>query len=404
MAANESRELTYYVKLKDDVNLRNQQITNAATLYSNGSQGVYDRGSGEAKFTPTINYDGKFTKSVFDKIKRNDDNMSDELLPYITFDNNSFKLYKNDKLIESTEYNVKWSTETNNTNFKEWNEVKNPKSFILSGNKNSPIDLSPGESCYVTYNVIVKPEAFAKMHSDSITVNNRFIAHANNVDNSKEGGFDAYNSNPIIKTYEWNGKQVDQNATTEETSERINGDKYTYNGDTVVQDSTSENSFTVPKGSYKYTVETNKTLNDFDVADVTMTDTLTSKYMKYVGYVKVEALEANLTSKELQWDESSKSYILQPTYVTVDTKWVKINGRKSFSLKPSDLGWTNKNYAYRFTYYAKPDNLGAFTETTVKNKFTLNGIVKKGNGEFTFSENDVSKETTLTIKGTLLGS
>lgn len=435
MGANERRELTYYVKLKDDVNLRNQQITNTATLYSNGSQGVYDRGSGEAKFTPTINYDGKFTKSVNGNIIRKNDgsytipfklavatdkdksnytiknlqfrdylnNMSDELLPYITFDNNSFKLYKNDKLIESTEYNVKWSTETNNTNFKEWNEVKNPKSFILSGNKNSPIDLSPGESCYVTYNVIVKPEAFAKMHSDSITVNNRFIAHANNVDNSKEGGFDAYNSNPIIKTYEWNGKQVDQNATTEETSERINGDKYTYNGDTVVQDSTSENSFTVPKGSYKYTVETNKTLNDFDVADVTMTDTLTSKYMKYVGYVKVEALEANLTSKELQWDESSKSYILQPTYVRVDTKWVKINGRKSFSLKPSDLdlGWTDKNYAYRFTYYAKPDNLGAFTETTVKNKFTLNGIVKKGNGEFTFSENDVSKETTLTIKGTL---
>lgn len=433
MGANESRELTYYVKLKDNMNLRNLQITNRASLYSNGSQGVYDRGSGEAKFTPTINYDGKFTKSVFDKIKRNDDgsytipfklavatdkdnsnytiknlqfrdylnNMSDELLPYITFDNNSFKLYKNDKLIESTEYNVKWSTETNNTNFKEWNEVKNPKSFILSGNKNSPIDLSPGESCYVTYNVIVKPEAFAKMHSDSITVNNRFIAHANNVDNSKEGGFDAYNSIPIIKTYEWNGKQVDQNAITKDLSETIDGDKYTYNGDKIEKDSTSENSFTVPKGSYKYTVETNKTLNDFDVADVTMTDTLTSKYMKYVGYVKVEALEANLTSKELQWDESSKSYILQPTYTVEETKWVKIDGRKSFSLKPSDLGWTNKNYAYRFTYYAKPDNLGAFTETTVKNKFTLNGIVKKGNGEFTFSENDVSKETTLTIKGTL---
>ena len=255
----------------------------------------------------------------------------------------------------------------------------------------------------MTYNVIVKPEAFAKMHSDSIKVENRFVAHADNMDQNRDGGFEAYNSIPIIKTYEWNGKHVDQNAITEETSERINGDKYTYNGDTVVQDSTSENSFTVPKGSYKYTVETNKTLNDFDVADVTMTDTLTSKYMKYVGYVKVEALEANLTSKELQWDESSKSYILQPTYKTVDTKWVKINGRKSFSLKPSDLdlGWTDKNYAYRFTYYAKPDNLGAFTETTVKNKFSLKGTVKKGNGEFTFNENDVSKETTLTIKGTL---
>lgn len=434
MVTNESRTLTYYVKLKDTVNLRDLQITNRASLYSNGSQSVYDRGSGEANFTPTINYDGKFTKAVYDKIKRNDDgsytipfklavatdkdksnytiknlqfrdylrNIDNDLLQYVTFDNNSFELYKNDKLIESTKYNVKWSNETNNTNFKEWDEVTNPKSFKLSGNDGDPINLSPGESCYVTYKVIVKPEAFAKMHSDSIKVENRFVAHADNMDKNLEGGFDAYNSIPIIKTYEWNGKQVEQNATTEETSERIDGDKYTYNGDKIEKDATSGNSFTVPKGSYKYTVETNKTLNDFDVTDVIMTDTLTSKYMKYVGYVKVEALEADFTSKELQWDEASQNYKLQPTYTVVETtKWVNIDGKKSFSLKPSDLGWTNQKYAYRFTYYAKPDNLGAFTETTVKNKFTLKGIVKKGNGEFTFSENDVSKETTLTIKGTL---
>ena len=433
MGANESRTLTYYVKLKDNVNLRNQQIKNSASLYSKGSQGVYDRGSGEAKFTPTINYDdGKFTKSVYAKIIRNNDgsytipfklavatdkdksnytiknlqfrdflnNMSDELLPYVTFDEKSFELYKNNEVVDPTKYNVKWSTETNNTNFKQWNEGTNPKSFKLSGNEDSPIDLSPGQSCYVTYNVIVKPEAFAKMHSDSIKVENRFVAHADNT-GSKDGGFEAYNSNPIIKTYEWNGKQVDQNVTTEETSERIDGDKYTYNGNTVEKDSGSENSFTVPEGSYKYTVETNKTLNDFDVTDVTMTDTLTSKYMKYVGYVKVEALKANVDSKELQWDEASQNYKLQPTYTVEETKWVKIDGRKSFSLKPSDLGWENQKYAYRFTYYAKPDNLGAFTETTVKNKFTLKGIVKKGKGEFTFSEDDVSKETTLTIKGTL---
>lgn len=432
MGANESRELTYYVKLKDDVNLRNQQITNTATLYSNGSQRVYDRGSGEANFTPTINYDGKFTKDVNGNIIRNNDgsytipfklsialnedtsnytiknlqfrdflrNIDNDLLQYVTFDHTSFKLYKNDKMVDPTKYNVKWSSETNNTDFKEWDKVPNPKSFKLSGNEGSPIDLSPGDSCYVTYNVIVKPEAFAKMHSDSITVDNRFVAHADNVDQNRDGGFEAYNSIPIIKTYEWNGKHVDQNATTEETSETINGDKYTYNGDKVVQDSTSENSFTVPKGSYKYTVETNKTLNDFDVTDVTMTDTLISKYMKYVGYVKVEALEVNTISSDLN-KVTSDTYTSQPTYDTVGTKWVKIDDKKTFSLKPSDLGWTKQKYAYRFTYYAKPDNLGAFTETTVKNKFTLNGIVKKGNGEFTFNENDVSKETTLTIKGTL---
>lgn len=434
MGANERRELTYYVKLKDDVNLRNQQITNRASLYSKGSQDVYDRGSGEANFTPTINYDGKFTKDVNGNIIRNNDgsytipfklsialnedtsnytiknlqfrdflrNIDNDLLQYVTFDHTSFKLYKNDKMVDPTKYNVKWSSETNNTDFKEWNEVTNPKSFKLSGNEGSPIDLSPGQSCYVTYKVIVKPEAFAMMHSDSIKVDNRFVAHADNMDTPRDGGFEAYNSSPIIKTYEWNGKQVDQNATTEETSETINGDKFTYNGDKIVQDSTSKNSFTVPKGSYKYTVETNKTLNDFDVADVIMTDTLTSKYMKYVGYVKVEALQANTISSDLN-KASSDTYTLQPTYETVGTKWVKIDDRNSFSLKPSDLdlGWTGKNYAYRFTYYAKPDNLGAFTATTVKNKFTLKGIVKKGNGEFTFNENDVSKETTLTIKGTL---
>lgn len=434
MGANERRELTYYVKLKDDVNLRNQQITNRASLYSKGSQDVYDRGSGEANFTPTINYDGKFTKDVNGNIIRNNDgsytipfklsialnkdtsnytiknlqfrdflrNIDNDLLQYVTFDHTSFKLYKNDKMVDPTKYNVKWSIETNNTNFKEWNEVTNPKSFKLSGNDGDPINLSPGQSCYVTYNVIVKPEAFAKMHSDSIKVENRFVAHADNMDQNRDGGFEAYNSIPIIKTYEWNGKQVDQNAITKDLSETIDGDKYTYNGDKIVQDSTSENSFTVPKGSYKYTVETNKTLNDFDVADVIMTDTLTSKYMKYVGYVKVEALQANTISSDLN-KASSDTYTLQPTYETVGTKWVKIDDRKSFSLKPSDLdlGWTGKNYAYRFTYYAKPDNLGAFTATTVKNKFTLKGIVKKGNGEFTFNENDVSKETTLTIKGTL---
>ncbi|EEC91207.1 SpaA isopeptide-forming pilin-related protein [Holdemanella biformis] len=65
------------------------------------------------------------------------------------------------------------------------------------------------------------------------------------------------------------------------------------------------------------------------------------------------------------------------------------------------MGWTDKNYAYRFTYYAQPDNLDAFTETKVKNKFTLEGVVKKGDGTFTFNKEDVSKETTLTIKGNL---
>lgn len=248
----------------------------------------------------------------------------------------------------------------------------------------------------------MKPEVFAKLHTDSINAFNRFIAHADNVDKKSNfaDGFEACYISPTIKAYEWNGKQVEQTATTSSKIETMSGDRFIYENNKIIKDLTSNTNFTIPEGSYKYTVETNKTLNDFNVNEVTMTDTLTSKHMKYVGYMKVEALEADSISRDLNKGKND-TYTLNSNYTTVDTKWIKIDDQQSFSLKPSALGWTDKNYAYRFTYYAKPDNLDAFTETKVKNKFTLEGVVKKGDGTFTFNKEDVSKETTLTIKGNL---
>lgn len=446
MGPNESRMLTYYVKLNDKESLKDKPIDNSASLYSKGSTDTYDKGSEKASFTPTIVY-SSFEKYVDGTIKRNSDgsytipfkslisikkdesnytiknlqfydylkhNMNTEidadLLQYIHFDRNSFKLYtfklymnNDNKPVDSSQYNIKWSTKTDNTGFQEWDDKVNFRSFVLSGNKDNPINLSPGESCYITYNVIVKPEAFAQMHTDTLHTFNRFIAHADNVDKRDDfaGGFEAWNSIANIKTYEWNGKQVEQTATTTSQKVTMSGDRFIHENKAIQKDSTSNTSFTIPEGSYKYTVETNKTLNDFNVNEVTMTDTLTSNHMKYVGYMKVEALKAEMNSQELQWDEASQNYKLQPTYNVVETKWVKIDGQKTFSLKPSELGWTDKNYAYRFTYYARPDDLSTFTETKVKNKFTLEGVVKKGDGTFTFNKEDVSKETTLTIKGNL---
>lgn len=440
MEPNEIRTLTYYVKLKDKESLNGNTINNSASLYSKSSTKTYDKGIGTAKFTPKIDYSNQFTKTVDGNITRNKDGSytipfksyisiheatsnytiknlqfydylkhdlntetNDDLLQYIHFDQNSFKLYYKNNPVDASQYNIKWSTD--NTNFKEWNDKDNFRSFILSGNENTQIDLSPGESCYITYNVIVKPEVFAKLHTDSINAFNRFIAHADNVNKRDDfsGGFEAWNSIANIKTYEWNAKQVEKIATTTPKTETMSGDRFIYENENnkITDDSTLNTSFTIPEGSYKYTVETNKTLNDFNVNEVKMTDTLTSKHMKYVGYMKVDALEAEVNSQKLQWDEASQNYKLQPTYNVVETKWVKIDGQKTFSLKPSELGWTDKNYAYRFTYYAKPDSLDAFTETKVKNKFTLEGVVKKGDGTFTFNKEDVSKETTLTIKGNL---
>lgn len=440
MGPNESRMLTYYVKLNDKESLKDKPIDNSASLYSKGSTDTYDKGSEKASFTPTIVY-SSFEKYVDGTIKRNSDgsytipfkslisikkdesnytiknlqfydylkhNMNTEidadLLQYIHFDRNSFKLYmnNNNEPVDSSQYNIKWSTKTDNTGFQEWDDKVNFRSFVLSGNKDNPINLSPGESCYITYNVIVKPEAFAKIHTDTLHAFNRFIAHADNVDKRDDfaGGFEAWNSIANIKTYEWNAKQVEKIATTTPKTETMSGDRFIYENNAIQKDSTSNTSFTIPEGSYKYTVETNKTLNDFNVNEVTMTDTLTSNHMKYVGYMKVEALEAESISSDLN-KEKNDTYTLNSHYKTVDTKWVKIDNQNSFSLKPYDLGWTDKNYAYRFTYYAKPDNLDTFTETKVKNKFTLEGVVKKGNGTFKFNQEDVSRETTLTIKGNL---
>ena len=443
MEPNEIRTLTYYVKLKDKESLNGNTINNSASLYSKGSTDTYDKGIGTAKFTPKIDYSNQFTKTVDGNITRNKDGsytipfksyisihedtsnytiknlqfydylkhdlnteINDDLLQYIHFNKSSFKLYKNNdnNPVDASQYNIKWSTD--NTKFKEWNDEDNFRSFVLSGNEDTPINLSPGESCYITYSVTVKPEAFAKLHTDSIHAFNRFIAHADNVNKRDDfaGGFEAWNSISNIKTYEWNGKQVEQTATTSSQKVTMSGDRFIYENENnkITDDSTLNTSFTIPEGSYKYTVETNKTLNDFNVNEVKMTDTLTSKHMKYVGYMKVDALEAEVNSQKLQWDEASQNYKLQSTYNVVETKWVKIDDQNSFSLKPSELGWTNKNYAYRFTYYARPDDLSTFTETKVKNKFTLEGVVKKGDGTITtFDKEDVSRETTLTIKGNL---
>ena len=444
MKPNESRTLTYYVKLNDKANLSGQTIKNNASLYSKSSKDIYEKKVDDknrnAEFTPKIDYSNQFTKTVNGNITRNSDGsytipfksfisiheatsnytiknfqfydylkhdmnteIDADLLQYIHFDRNSFKLYMNNDNdpVDSSQYNIKWSTD--NTNFKEWSENDNFRSFLLSGNKNNPINLSPGESCYITYSVTVKPEAFAKLHTDSIHAFNRFIAHADNVNKRDDfaGGFEAWNSISNIKTYEWNGKQVEQTATTTSQKVTMSRDRFIYENNKIIKDLTSNTSFTIPEGSYKYTVETNKTLNDFNVNEVTMTDTLTSKHMKYVGYMKVEALEADSISRDLN-KGTNDTYTLNSNYTPVDTKWIKIDDQQSFSLKPSALGWTDKNYAYRFTYYAKPDNLDTFTETKVKNKFTLEGVVKKGDGTITtFDKEDVSRETTLTIKGNL---
>lgn len=73
MEPNEIRTLTYYVKLKDKESLNGNTINNSASLYSKSSTNTYDKGVGNAEFTPKIDYTNQFTKTVDGNITRNQD-------------------------------------------------------------------------------------------------------------------------------------------------------------------------------------------------------------------------------------------------------------------------------------------------------------------------------------------
>ena len=180
----------------------------------------------------------------------------------------------------------------------------------------------------------------------------------------------------------------------------MTGNKYVKDNDNdkYIVDNSSENTFQVPKGSYPYTVMVNDTLGDWDATGVQMSDKLNSNKMQYVGYVKIEALEVKQNSSNLSsTGDYEKTNTLDRTYESKGVKWVKIDGDTSFTLKPSDLGWDNNKYAYRFTYYAKPVNQDTYGNSKVTNTFTLTGNVVGRNGKsFEISNISSNKEVTIT--------
>lgn len=416
MAPNESRTLTYYVKLKDDVALDNKEIKNQANVYSK----TYKRVCGYATFTPKITYtmpksrvgniekntDGSYTINyrldftldqansnyplenfVFqDYLKHNSNATASEALPYISYDPNSVQVYlkkdgeSNYTEVSKADYSTSWSTDM--TTYKtDWSDPRdgNPNSFKISGTEGKPIQVNPGDSYYVTYSVKVKPEALAAVKSDNVKVNNRWIASASNANKGFETGFNAWNNNNDVGGYKWDEKVVGTGTPEDQTIE-MTGAQYELTSEGLQLGTSKNTSFTVPKGSYPYTVDVNQTFGDWDATDVLMKDTLDSDKMQYTGYAKVEAYNYNA---------ETKAYELQ------GTKWVKIDGLKTFELKPSNLGWSGQNYAYKFTYYAKPVNTGTFSTAIVKNKFELSGEVIRGSQKFAITGINSQKEITI---------
>lgn len=425
MNPNEIRKLTYYVKLIDTTqNLYHNKtnVVNNAQVYSkrdNSSQ-VYSKGYKESTFTPTININTTVMKKNIVKQDDNKDYKKDndgnylvnyqiefnygsennvsikkfqfadyldyedgvdfktdsKMLPYISFVQDSIVLHvKEAGKTEYTEYkgddiSVKWAKENGaySTTYKE-----DSTRFKVYELNNKSITINPGDSYYVTYTLKIKPEVYAAMQSDSVTIKNRYYTYSGSEELDKVGNRDL-----TLTEYKWVDKDVAKPTTSEET---INMDGKKYNNQ-FNEDTSAEQSFKVPAGSYKYTVKLNKTDKNktdgkFNITDVILTDTLDKDVMKYVGYMKIMAYDTQNN--------------------VVETKWVNIDKQQNFSLRLSDIDWTRNCYSYTFEYYATPNNLSSLTSAKVTNTFTLNGNVKRGvDGEiFTFENVNSSKEVTL---------
>lgn len=250
----------------------------------------------------------------------------------------------------------------------------------------------------MTYSLIVKPKAFAEVKKDSIDIKNRFLLSASNVEKQFGDAFDRVWCTEQINTYKWDEKSV-ESAATKDTTIEMTGNKYVKDNGKYIADNSTENTFKVPTGSYKYSVMVNDTLGDWDATNVEMTDNLNSNKMQYVGYVKIEALEETKKEKNLSSTGKQNEHIntLDREYESKEVKWVKIDGDTSFTLKPSDLGWNNNKYAYRFTYYAKPVNQDSYGNSKVTNTFTLTGsVVGRDDKSFDISNISSNKEVTIT--------
>lgn len=209
------------------------------------------------------------------------------------------------------------------------------------------------------------------MQSNSVTIKNRYYTY------SKDKYLNRVGKNDLtLSEYKWVDKDVAKPTTSEETIS-IDGAKY---NNQLNVDSSAEQSFKVPVGSYKYTVKLNKTDGKFNITNVTLADTLDNKdVMKYVGYMKITA-----------YDTQDK---------VGETKWINIDKQQSFSLKLSDIDWTKNCYSYTFEYYATPNNLSSLTSAKVTNTFTLNGDVKRGVDGKNFPFTNVSSSREVTLEG-----
>lgn len=422
MAANETRTLTYRVKLKDAYTgvTAKGNLQNTANVYSK----TYQRDSDTVTFTPRAgatmskvastftsgeNGGGTITYTIWvqayannsyvlDNVKIMDaldgsiDHLNGTLAAirqYLSYDANSFHLYRGGSNGQNGSSGLTEITAGTTLNITDTdNDGKKNDSFTYYVGS-----LAPGESKTLTYTVNVEPGVFVAAGNKDFKINNRACIYTD--DRGTDGGvlLRGYNTSKTINRKVWSRKLAGGKQETESTVS-MSGSVYDATDSSVNQITSPDSSFTVPAGSYKYQVAANEA-GDWDLSSASMADSLGSQYMEFVGYVRVEAYTISSNAPGSGMDDAAA--IANLSSRTPDqTVWVKVDGQTSFSFTPEQIG-LDGTQAYLLTYYAQPTNIDGITQVVVSNRFELTGEV--GIGNFRYVLTGIGAEASVVVAG-----
>lgn len=422
MAANETRTLTYRVKLKDAYTgvTAKGNLQNTANVYSKTYQRDSDTviftpraGATMSKvastFTPGENGGGTITYTIWVKANADNSHVLDNvkimdaldgsvqnmngtlaaIRKNLSYDETSFHLYQGGSNGQNGSSGLTEITAGTTLNITDTdNDGKKNDSFTYYVGS-----LAPGESKTLTYTVNVEPGVFVAAGNKDFKINNRACIYTD--DRGTDGGvwLKGYNTSKTINRKVWSRKLAGGKQETESTVS-MSGSVYDATGSSVTQITSPDSSFTVPAGSYKYQVAANEA-GDWDMSSASMADSLGSQYMQFVGYVRVEAYTISSNAPGSGLDDAAAIANLSGR-APDQTVWVKVDGQTSFSFTPEQIGLDGKK-AYLLTYYAQPKNTDGITQVVVSNRFELTGEV--GIGNFRYVLTGISAEASVVVAG-----
>ena len=417
MAANETRTLTYRVKLKAAYTgvTAKEILQNSANVYSK----TYQRDSDTVTFTPRAgatmskkastftpgeNGGGTITYTIWVQANANNSYVLDNvkimdaldgsiaaIRKNLSYDETSFRLYQGGSNGQNGSSGLTEITAGTTLNITDTdNDGKKNDSFTYYVGS-----LAPGESKTLTYTVNVAPGVFVAAGNKDVQINNRACIYT---DDSREGGgvwLNGHNASKTINRKVWSRKLAGGKQETESTVS-MSGSVYDATGSSVTQITPPDSSFTVPAGSYKYQVAANEA-GDWDLSSASMADSLGSqyKYMEFVGYVRVDAYTIGDDAPGSGLDDAGAVANLS-SRAPDQTVWVKVDGQTSFRFTPKQIGLKGTQ-AYLLTYYAQPTNIDGITQVVVSNSFNLSGTVGIGNIQYELA--GIGVEASVIVEG-----